>query len=357
MKRKEVMAREARLRIKWLKMLRRVWQSELSQPDALRVLDDAASRADEAPIESDDGDERSPANVRALSVVSREPTRTLLMLNGGALLGVQPLVLRDALAAAADVEPSSVSMHVDASKTYALATFASVEAARRAYERVPRDEPLAALGGRVAQIEYTPLTRLRAQNGRIAASIRAAKEGGFAVVDVPGMYLLHDFVDEREERELLDELARQPWIALQHRRVQHYGYAFDYATNGVDVTRPIGGAQPAFFDRPLDRVAQLVPRLVPFRCDQLTVNELRPLRCSAALLLTVALTDTIQTVKFLRTSTRSAVFAALCLFDAVVDAVAQHHMFDDTIISLSLGSHTGNCVSLQTSSTDTQTHQ
>lgn len=189
------------------------------------------------------------------------------------LTDVQPNDVHEFFAKAANVDASTVVIDTSREKPYALLTFRSVDDARRAYDTVDRGTPLAILHQRLPQIEYTTLTRLRAQNGRIAASIKAAKEGGFAVVDVPGLYVINEFVTEREESELLAAINQQPWNALQYRRVQHYGYEFDYKVNGVNVDRPLSTAKPSFFDMPLDRIAQQIPRLVPFRCDQLTINE------------------------------------------------------------------------------------
>ena len=51
-------------------------------------------------------------------------------------------------------------------------------------------------------------------------------------VCVPGLYLLHDFVSPEEEGRLLAALELQPWVCLAKRRVQHYGYKFEYAVRG-----------------------------------------------------------------------------------------------------------------------------
>jgi hypothetical protein len=59
---------------------------------------------------------------------------------------------------------------------------------------------------------------------------------------VPGLRLLHDFVSEQEERELLDALEQQPWHRLAKRRVQHYGFKFDYTVGAADWAGAIAGA-------------------------------------------------------------------------------------------------------------------
>lgn len=52
---------------------------------------------------------------------------------------------------------------------------------------------------------------------------RTAEELG-----VPGLCLVHEFVTEAQEAELLAAVDQQPWVDLAKRRVQHYGWEFDY---------------------------------------------------------------------------------------------------------------------------------
>ncbi|KAL0330059.1 UNVERIFIED_CONTAM: Alkylated DNA repair protein ALK [Sesamum radiatum] len=50
-------------------------------------------------------------------------------------------------------------------------------------------------------------------------------------LDIPGLYLMHDFVTAQEEQELLAAVDDRPWQHLAKRRVQHYGYEFRYDVN------------------------------------------------------------------------------------------------------------------------------
>jgi hypothetical protein len=63
-----------------------------------------------------------------------------------------------------------------------------------------------------------------------------------ADLGVPGLQLLHDFVGEQEEQELLQALDRQSWHSLAKRRVQHYGYRFDYTVGGLQRMAGLGAA-------------------------------------------------------------------------------------------------------------------
>jgi alkylated DNA repair protein alkB family protein 8 len=48
---------------------------------------------------------------------------------------------------------------------------------------------------------------------------------------VPGLQLLPEFISEQEEQMLLEVTAKGAWHSLARRRVQHYGYEFDYAVS------------------------------------------------------------------------------------------------------------------------------
>ncbi|KAG6687549.1 hypothetical protein I3843_11G077200 [Carya illinoinensis] len=50
-------------------------------------------------------------------------------------------------------------------------------------------------------------------------------------LNIPGLYLLQDFVSIKEEEELLAAVDAKPWKSLAKRRVQHYGYEFCYEVN------------------------------------------------------------------------------------------------------------------------------
>ena len=42
----------------------------------------------------------------------------------------------------------------------------------------------------------------------------------------------------------LEAIEAAPWLEHIKRRVQHYGYAFDYATRHIDPRRPLGDLPP-----------------------------------------------------------------------------------------------------------------
>lgn len=90
---------------------------------------------------------------------------------------------------------------------------------------------------------------------------------------VAGLKYVAGFVAEPDEALLLAAVDAEPWLADLKRRVQHYGYRYDYKARKVDPTMHLG---------PLPAWAQpLANRLVAdghlvADPDQLIVNEYEP---------------------------------------------------------------------------------
>ncbi|KAK3004088.1 hypothetical protein RJ639_017888 [Escallonia herrerae] len=96
-------------------------------------------------------------------------------------------------------------------------------------------------------------------------------------LNIPGIYLMHDFITAEEEKELLAAVDGSPWKSLAKRRVQHYGYEFRYETRNVDPKQHLGEL-PSFVSPILQRISVFkklddAARIV---LNQLTVNEYPP---------------------------------------------------------------------------------
>ncbi len=97
-------------------------------------------------------------------------------------------------------------------------------------------------------------------------------------VHVPGLDICEDVLSIDEERTLMKAIDDAHWMKPHHahgmaRRVQHYGYAFNYETKTVDPNKFIGSL-PTW-------ITPLIPRLkerkvVTSEPDQLTINEYTP---------------------------------------------------------------------------------
>ncbi len=90
---------------------------------------------------------------------------------------------------------------------------------------------------------------------------------------VPGLRYQSGYIGDTEQAQLVADIERQPWITDLKRRVQHYGYRYDYTRRSVD---------PAMYLGPLPVwLTPLAQRLrddgifaaVP---DQVIVNEYMP---------------------------------------------------------------------------------
>ncbi len=98
-------------------------------------------------------------------------------------------------------------------------------------------------------------------------------EASSAIAAVPGLSYLPDYVDAATAERLLAEIDRQPWLTDLQRRVQHYGYRYDYKARRADASLYLGPL-PAW-------AAEIARRLhadgwfatLP---DQLIVNEYQP---------------------------------------------------------------------------------
>lgn len=61
-----------------------------------------------------------------------------------------------------------------------------------------------------------------------------------AQAGIPGLQLHPEFITPEQEAALLQHIEQQPWQQLSKRRVQHYGFCFDYSQRGVDAQQRLG---------------------------------------------------------------------------------------------------------------------
>lgn len=90
---------------------------------------------------------------------------------------------------------------------------------------------------------------------------------------IPGLVYCRDFILPSEQKLILDEVDSRPWQSDLKRRVQHYGYKYDYKARRIDRSMYVGEL-PEFA---VDLGRRLVgKRLVGEIPDQLIVNEYLP---------------------------------------------------------------------------------
>lgn len=83
----------------------------------------------------------------------------------------------------------------------------------------------------------------------------------------------NDFISEEEERALLQAIDQEPWMTDLRRRVQHYGYRYDYSAKWLSEEDRIGDL-PHWSLIVADRLVEA--GLFDNRPHQLIVNEYQP---------------------------------------------------------------------------------
>ena len=60
------------------------------------------------------------------------------------------------------------------------------------------------------------------------------------VGSIVGLKYIRDFIDQKKHDDLLRKIDLEPWLSDLKRRVQHYGYKYDYKSRHVDYTMRLG---------------------------------------------------------------------------------------------------------------------
>ena len=85
-----------------------------------------------------------------------------------------------------------------------------------------------------------------------------------------GLNVHFDFISKEEENQLLQNIDKSVWLSDLKRRVQHYGYKYDYKAKRIDKNFFIGNI-PIWMDFLIDRLQEC--QLIGFRPDQAIINE------------------------------------------------------------------------------------
>lgn len=168
----------------------------------------------------------------------------LYVANCGPAVGITHASISEVFGQFGDVKAVHAA---DESGARVIVCFSDEFSARAALEAL-HGRPCSLLGGRTLHIRYSIIRpTVSPLNDSVSVSLSASE------LDIPGLYLLHDFVTAREEevrtwegfnlfffnlfhcywvfvflQELLLEVDARPWNCLAKRRVQHYGYEFCY---------------------------------------------------------------------------------------------------------------------------------
>ena len=150
-----------------------------------------------------------------------------------------------------------------AGKPWAVLSFADsrgAAAAMRALQGAP-------LLGRPVHVQFTEAV----PDKKPPAVARVACTSETRDVEIPGLVLRENFVSTAEEADILAQLDALPWEAQMSRRVQHFGFAFDYSTRKCSApAAPLPACLELIAARALSQGLLTTP------ADQCTVNEYLP---------------------------------------------------------------------------------
>ncbi|KAL6258325.1 hypothetical protein P5V15_010272 [Pogonomyrmex californicus] len=214
---------------------------------------------------------------------TEQPTQYLMICNGGLVTGIK----RETLQCVLDTLISKYTLVMPAGKSYCFITCNSKEDAICIYNYIH---------GRI---------KLPGQNGPLyVCYTETVSSTEYIVSDSafpPGLTLIENFITEEQEETLLKTLnwdeCESVLSQLKHRQVKHFGYEFEYGTNMINPDKPIA---------PIPQDYKFLQILFDkhghkYIYDQLTINKYLP-------------------------------------GQGIPSHIDTHSIFEDTILSLSLGS-------------------
>jgi alkylated DNA repair dioxygenase AlkB len=91
--------------------------------------------------------------------------------------------------------------------------------------------------------------------------------------DISGLVYIGDYINTNSQDLLLQWVDQQAWLGDLKRRVQHYGYKYDYKARRIDDNMYLGA-----LPRQLERLALKLhdDGWMPYLADQVIVNEYEP---------------------------------------------------------------------------------
>ncbi|XP_077234781.1 RNA-binding (RRM/RBD/RNP motifs) family protein [Tasmannia lanceolata] len=197
-----------------------------------------------------------------------EPSPNLYVANCGPTVGLSFDIIESVFGTFGEVR----GVHpADESGARVIVSYSQLTSAQTAFEAL-NGFPCAPLGDRILHIRYSVFQHPPSEvDDSVSVSLGASE------LEIPGLYLLHDFISINEERELLAAVDNRSWKSLSKRRVQHYGYEFLYETRNVN-TKQFLGELPSFAVPVLKKISLFsnVDGAENNILDQLTVNEYPP---------------------------------------------------------------------------------
>jgi alkylated DNA repair dioxygenase AlkB len=91
--------------------------------------------------------------------------------------------------------------------------------------------------------------------------------------DIEGLVYVQNYISKDEEKKLVEIIDAQPWLDDLKRRVQHYGYRYNYKSRRIDLSMKVGNL-PDWLNNLAQRLyAEGYFKEMP---DQVIINEYEP---------------------------------------------------------------------------------
>ena len=94
-----------------------------------------------------------------------------------------------------------------------------------------------------------------------------------AIAIISGLQYVENYIDEHQHHWLLDEIDKHEWLNDLKRRVQHYGFKYDYKARRVNYDMRIGEL-PEWLKRLSHKLHE--DKHMPEVADQVIINEYEP---------------------------------------------------------------------------------
>ncbi|EAY31447.1 alpha-ketoglutarate-dependent dioxygenase AlkB [Microscilla marina] len=90
---------------------------------------------------------------------------------------------------------------------------------------------------------------------------------------IPGLQYIPDFVGQTTQTALIEAIDALPWLTDLKRRVQHYGYKYDYKKRAIDASMKVGDL-PHWAQKIVQQAVD--EQLLSEYFDQMIINEYLP---------------------------------------------------------------------------------
>ncbi len=91
--------------------------------------------------------------------------------------------------------------------------------------------------------------------------------------EIPGLQYIEDYIDEHQHNWSLTQIDKEPWLDDLKRRVQHYGFKYDYRARKINLNMRLGEL-PEWLKRLSQKLHQ--DKHMLDIADQVIVNEYLP---------------------------------------------------------------------------------